>query len=108
MAKYQITGPDGAKYEVEAPDTASSADVLKFAQRNFQGAKSAPGMSALDRFGTGVKDPFVGATQLGAHLISNIPGVPDYGKRMDEYAAERERGIDEARGPAAGTDWWGR
>jgi hypothetical protein len=36
MAKYRITGPDGATYEVTAPDNASQADVLAFAQKNYK------------------------------------------------------------------------
>lgn len=47
-----------------------------------------PQMSALDRFGTGVKDPFVGAAQLGAHLL---PG--DASKQMDQYVRQRESDI---------------
>ena len=52
----------------------------------------APGqqpMSALDRFGTGMKDPFVGAAQLGAHML---PG--DASKQMDQYVRQRESDIE--------------
>ena len=35
MAKYKITGPDGASYVVNAPDDASEADVMAYAQKNF-------------------------------------------------------------------------
>lgn len=34
MAKYRITGPDGGTYEITAPDDASEADILAYAQRN--------------------------------------------------------------------------
>lgn len=34
MAKYRITGPDGGTYEITAPDDASEAEVLAYAQRN--------------------------------------------------------------------------
>jgi hypothetical protein len=36
MPKYRITSPDGSTYEVNAPDGASDADVMAFAQKNFQ------------------------------------------------------------------------
>ncbi len=36
MAKYRITAPDGGTYEVTAPDDASEADVLAYAQANYQ------------------------------------------------------------------------
>lgn len=35
MAKYRVTGPDGATYEINAPDGASEQDVLNYAQQNF-------------------------------------------------------------------------
>ena len=35
MAKYRITAPDGGTYEVSAPDTASEAEVLAYAQKNY-------------------------------------------------------------------------
>lgn len=41
MATYEITSPDGAVYEVEAPDTASEAEVLAFAQSNMEQAQTA-------------------------------------------------------------------
>jgi hypothetical protein len=100
MAKYQITGPDGARFEVEAPDTASHDDVLKFAQQNFHSAPR--GMSQLERFGTGMKDPLVGAAQLAGHTILPTSTM----ESIDKYAQERERGIQETRGGDTSTDWW--
>lgn len=41
MATYEISGPDGAVYEVEAPDTASEAEVLSFARAQMGDAKTA-------------------------------------------------------------------
>ncbi|MGE3284171.1 MAG: hypothetical protein AB7O13_24770 [Alphaproteobacteria bacterium] len=41
MAKYQITGPDGGVYEVEAPDTASEQDVLAYVQGQVGGQSPA-------------------------------------------------------------------
>jgi hypothetical protein len=41
MAKYRITGPDGATYEINAPDGTSEQDVLAFAQSKM-GSASAP------------------------------------------------------------------
>lgn len=36
MPTYKITGPDGSTYQVNAPDGASEADVLAYAQRSFK------------------------------------------------------------------------
>lgn len=40
MAKYEISGPDGAVFEVEAPDAASQAEVLAFAQAQMGESKT--------------------------------------------------------------------
>lgn len=45
MAKFQVTGPDGGTYEITAPDDASEADILAYAQRNA-GMVKAPEMRA--------------------------------------------------------------
>lgn len=39
MPTYVITAPDGNEYEVDAPEGASEADVLAYAQQNYKGAK---------------------------------------------------------------------
>lgn len=36
MAKYRVTGPDGATYEVNAPDGASDQDVMAYVQSQAQ------------------------------------------------------------------------
>lgn len=35
MARYQVTGPDGATYEVNTPDGASERDAISFVQRQY-------------------------------------------------------------------------
>lgn len=42
MAVFQVTGPDGGVYEIEAPDTASESDVLEFAKQQFSAQQSSP------------------------------------------------------------------
>lgn len=36
MATYKITAPDGQSYNVNAPDDATEAQVMDYAQRNFK------------------------------------------------------------------------
>lgn len=43
MPRYEITGPDGARYEVTAPDTMPEAAVLERARRELGGGGSEPG-----------------------------------------------------------------
>lgn len=35
MATYRVTAPDGSTYEINAPDDASEADVMAYAQKQF-------------------------------------------------------------------------
>lgn len=39
MAKYVVTSPDGRKFQVTAPDGASQADVMAYAQKQFAQTK---------------------------------------------------------------------
>lgn len=83
MAKYRITGPDGATYEVTAPDTASEADVLTYARQNYKPqAKQEPlkvdpteGMSGLDKFRAGIGKAF---SDLGTGVQQAAAGVADF------------------------------
>lgn len=57
MAKYRIQGPDGATYEINAPDSATQDEVLAFAQQHF-GQQANPDAelnidptTGLDKFG---------------------------------------------------------
>jgi hypothetical protein len=68
MATYRITGPDGAIYDVTAPDNASQADVLSYAKQNYSKqppsnlapltADPTDGMSGLDKFRAGAGKAF--------------------------------------------------
>jgi len=40
MPKYQITGPDGSTYEVDAPEGATEQDVMGFVQSQVGGQQS--------------------------------------------------------------------
>jgi hypothetical protein len=72
MAKYRITGPDGAAYEITAPDNATQAEILTFVQKNAP-AKSkgqqdteawqktidpTDGMSGMEKFNAGIGKAF--------------------------------------------------
>lgn len=129
MPKFEISGPDGAKYQIEAPEGASMQEVMKFAEQHH--AKQ-PEQSRLGRLGTGFMDPIYGAAQIGARMDS-IAGEdesasalaaamsehfrPGSGaqiekdkagriKQVDEIVRKREADIQSRREPNAGIDWW--
>lgn len=95
MPIYEITAPDGRKFRITAPDGATKADALAYAQKNMPAAApEAPqvedpnpygafaiGMGRTgDRLWKGIKQPF-----LEAGAAVNIPGAQ---QSLDEMAAE--------------------
>ncbi len=88
MAKYEITSPDGRKFEVTAPDDASQDDVLAYAQGQFN--SPAPATSNQKEYswvnfakdsGVGVMEGVLGVAKLGAlagdQLQRVTPGASD-------------------------------
>lgn len=52
MAKFRITGPDGATYSVEAPDDASDQQVLEYVRANMGGGEQkTASLAPPDRMG---------------------------------------------------------
>lgn len=81
MATYNITSPDGKVYKITAPDNASEAEVLAYAQRNYkmtpkEGAKApdptegmSTGQKILVGVGKGMTDIGYGVGQM-LNLVS--------------------------------------
>lgn len=107
MAKYQITGPDGKSFEVTAPDSATQADVMKYAQSQMQ-AKPAEMVkpdkpTALERVGRGTADVTEGLKQIYLRGKDAVTG----GNEGDAYTKQKTEEIaryDAGRGD--GVDWW--
>lgn len=80
--KYEITAPDGKRYEVTAPDGSSEADVLAYAQRQFQAPEKSPlldptegmstGQKLLAGIGKGMVDVGRGAKQIGLQALDFV------------------------------------
>ena len=78
MPKYQVTGPDGGAYEVNAPDGASEQDAIAYVQglSTKKVDMPAPGASSLK--GSAAGGAFMGlrdAVDAGAQLLRRA--VPD-------------------------------
>lgn len=86
MAKYVITGPDGSKYEVNAPDDATEQQVMEYVQKNAQ-APERPG--ALERgvkgFVQGLQDVPDALKQIQSRMgaAMGVPGAADAVKFWD-------------------------
>lgn len=94
MARYEIMGPDGGKYAIEAPDDASPDDVMAYVQKNVaaQPSQKQPDVSMLESLGRGAlqgatfgfSDEMYGA---GHGLYDKLFGSGDFG---GTYARERD------------------
>lgn len=92
MPRFEITAPDGRLFEVTAPEGASQADVLAYAQQNFnQPQGSSVGQKAL-----GVGEAALSAgTGVISQLLGNVAGVGkevltgDFGKGTAEKTAQQ-------------------
>lgn len=111
MGKYRVTSPDGQTYEINAPEGASEADVMAYAQRSFKMAKAPTQQpkSTFDDIRQGAGNLAAGAVRgagsIGATLLSpldalarsvgvenSIIGRKDRRQAMDEGL--REMGAD--------------
>jgi len=77
MAKFEITAPDGSVYEIEAPDNATEAEVLAYAQAQFSGQQPQATQSGLGRASglaaRGFLPPAIGAAAGG--MLGGAPGA---------------------------------
>lgn len=63
MAKYRVTGPDGATYEVNAPDHATEDQVMEYVRSQYAPSNQSSGPSKGERFMQGQKSAGLGAAQ---------------------------------------------
>ena len=84
MPRFQITGPDGASYEVNAPEGANESQVLEYAKQQFSSSKlAAAGKPAVDAPSNGVMMGFRDAIDAGAQMLRRA--VPEaIAKPIDE------------------------
>lgn len=73
MARYEVTGPDGSRFEINAPDGATEAQVMEFAQQQFATMKTEPEMSTGEVVADVAKSAGIGAAQ-GAMGLATLPG----------------------------------
>lgn len=103
MATYDITAPDGQKYRINAPDTASESEVMAYAQKSFKSAEPAPettlGQDIKQGAGNLLAGAVRGAGSIGATLLSPIDIAKDAiaGKGLSlESNRARRQGMDDA------------
>lgn len=91
MPKYRITAPDGQTYEVNAPDGASEAEVMAYAQRSFKMA-AAPKAAPSKPFGEQVNEAIADVPRaLGRFGRVGLQGA---GNLADMFATPFREGLN--------------
>jgi len=78
MPDFDVTAPDGKIFRITTPEGGTRDDAIKVVAQNYT-----PEMSKLERFGTGLKDPLIGAAQLASHIAPET-----FGKAYKAYEGE--------------------
>lgn len=99
MARFEITTPDGGKYEITAPEGATEADALHFAQSQFrsnpqanyanelqqQQAQQMDEMSGPQKFLAGAGKAFVDVGRGVGQMFGQVPqGSVDEARRLEK------------------------
>lgn len=79
MARYQVTSPDGQKYEITAPDNATQEQVMGYALQQFGSAK--PGnvgaaLSGLNKGAAAILDSIADIGPNAMNLAKAAVGFP--------------------------------
>jgi hypothetical protein len=106
MATYHVSGPDGAQYEVNAPDNASDADIMAYVQKSAvpdpktQPSRSdTPRLSDLDkRMDARVAKEAAGGLAPHASPAQYLP----FGSWLDEASAGIDAGLNKISGGRIG------
>ncbi|MFM6988350.1 MAG: hypothetical protein ACKOXG_06720, partial [Arenimonas sp.] len=78
MAKYRITSPEGASFEITAPDDATPDQVQAFAEQQFRGMKPAvpAGRAADGGIVGGIKQGLRDPIDAGAQMLRRMVPEP--------------------------------
>ena len=93
MAKYEISGPDGARYEVTAPDDMAEADVMARFRSELGRPQRAPttGEAAYDTAYQGVSKLYGGLDNLINTPMQLLVSTPMRAMGLGDYAPDPQR-----------------
>jgi hypothetical protein len=91
MATFRVTGPDGAVYNVTAPDGASDADVMQMVQSQAKSAPTAPSTSAGEAALIGAGKAFTRLGQGAQQAFYGLTGDQDALAALKARVAEGDR-----------------
>jgi hypothetical protein len=89
MPAYNVTGPDGRKYRVTAPDGATQDEIIAYAQKNAAPAPAKPPQpegesNILPNLAVGAREAWDAGAQYLAHSVERVfPGVKPSRESME-------------------------
>lgn len=90
MSTYEISSPDGKKFEVTAPDDATEEQVLSYAQQNFKTAKEEPKTNLLSVEGISSTLRRLGPDMVKGIMGDQLAGMEEYTNAIDSKRAKGE------------------
>jgi hypothetical protein len=90
MPRYEVTSPDGKRWEINAPEGASQDEVLAYAQKQWSAQSKDATQPASVRAGTAIKDSI--PRQLGLTARYGIEGLAGLAETVTEpirYIAQK-------------------
>lgn len=104
MPRYEITAPNGKKYQIDAPEGATQDDAINYVKTNFGTAEQQKQirmpLSTAERFVKGMKDPIDAGAQALTHMLPQ--GLVDAVDQANNFIADKT-GLT-TRLPAGGID----
>ena len=106
MAKFQVTAPDGAVYEVDGPEGSTQDDAIRYVQQNIDSLSAKSGakpkqeptgnLSAFaEGVGQGLTFGFSDEIEAGARgALDFVTGGPGYSERLKAARARQKQAAD--------------
>lgn len=99
MAKYEITSPDGEKFEITAPDDATEQQIMQYAEQQFGGGQ--PEKSGfIGQANRAIADA-VGYPLQQAHNINRLLGIAPEGSEGYQASEAVAQGLRNIRAEVA-------
>jgi len=91
MARFEVTGPDGAKYEITAPDNLSESEVLKYVQSQFSQQGKSERVAAQEKTDREAYNPTKGMSTPGKMAAGFGKAIVDTGRGLGQMVGLTSR-----------------
>lgn len=91
MARFEVTGPDGAKYEITAPDNLSESEVLKYVQSQFSHQGKSARAAAQEKADRDTYNPTSGMSTFDKAAAGFGKAIVDTGRGLGQLVGLTSR-----------------